>query len=352
MNRQMVEALTTVKTPLILAGLVILVLYFVYRSIVRQDTSRGRRVRSAVSPQIARYLFILSFVAISLGFLGWAIPPVQGPVSTPTPEPIVVFGKVHKMGDRKQGIASARVFLDEKVTKIRDADLNGNFAFRLDPSLLGQDVRVWAQADNYEVSADEAVLIQRDADKIFIGLSALATPHQVTTGEKQAHPRPRPQNEISSPPCSVGDAGLPPHAISSPAASAYGPDDNRPLDIRMAKRVVIRPGRTGSLTFSAAGPETENAVMVYDSAFRIPAERGTAPHRLYEPIEVRAPLTEPTIIIVSTWAKFGGMSGSWGPTINRVELASQNGAVWPIGAEDTGLASGNFRDMAVQVTCF
>jgi hypothetical protein len=132
--------------------------------------------------------------------------------------------------------------------------------------------------------------------------------------------------------------------------AVYGPDNNQPLNLQVAKVLDIPAGKAANFTFFAASPETENAAVLYDVRHRELAERGTAPAKGFEPFHVTATRRAQKVYI-STWSKPQGMNGPWAPTINRIERVRQADAMWLIGAEDSNVVGGNYRDMVVEVSC-
>src|SRR5437016_8445297 len=100
---------------------------------------KGPDFVAALSPILARYLFILALVAICLGFAG---PLVSSFVQTST-----LDGKVHANGDQTEGIATATVWLERDITTTAGTTTNGEFEFNLDGKL--REAKVWAKAPTY-----------------------------------------------------------------------------------------------------------------------------------------------------------------------------------------------------------
>jgi hypothetical protein len=69
------EIVSKISTPLILAGVVVLSLFFVFREIIRKDIfpKLTKKLSFEVIRILLRYLFILGFVSIVLGFAGYII---------------------------------------------------------------------------------------------------------------------------------------------------------------------------------------------------------------------------------------------------------------------------------------
>jgi hypothetical protein len=129
---------------------------------------------------------------------------------------------------------------------------------------------------------------------------------------------------------------------SRPAGSGFGPDGNQPINVDVATKLTIPRGRTAHLLFWNQGPQTENAMMLYDNAnFGYVAKRKTAGGRDFSNFIRKGPAT----IIISGWHK----SGSWTDNTTRVEKISAIGNMWIVGSEDGG--GDDYRDFVAQVFC-
>lgn len=169
---RIIDALQTVRTPLVLAGLVVVVMFLLFRTVLRQ-VARDRGARQTVAARMMTLLFILALSGIVLGFLGFLLPRF-------TPErPTGIFGKVFEKGDLTRGVGGARVFLEQDDLKTETTDSTGHFVFSLPEERLDRSARLWASADGYVPTDPVQVLLVRGMDALMIPIE----PQQTVPGE-------------------------------------------------------------------------------------------------------------------------------------------------------------------------
>src|SRR6266849_528338 len=116
---------TQIKTPLMLAALVILVLFALYRFILRSGAANVG-IAAKIPENIALYLFILALVALVLGITA------DKYVHSQTEEKHWLYGKVHSPpSDRTQGVPDALVYIDTGQTTKVATDPLGDFKYEI-----------------------------------------------------------------------------------------------------------------------------------------------------------------------------------------------------------------------------
>jgi hypothetical protein len=167
------DLLQTVRTPLILAGLVVVVMYLLFRQTLHRLPKESEAFRT-LSARMMVLLFWLALAATVLGFAGF-LAPVRRPEV-----PATLFGKIYEKGDLTRGIAGARVFLEQQDLKSADADSTGHFVFSLTDDRLEKGARLWATAEGYVPSEPVAVLLLRGMDRVALALEPQQTiPDQI-----------------------------------------------------------------------------------------------------------------------------------------------------------------------------
>src|SRR6266481_376846 len=149
-----------IKTPLALSGLVVIVLYLIFRQLVLQQ--KGPKF---ISPQIAKYVFWLALVSMFLGFGGFLID-----ATARHEHPAPLYGKVHKANDETEGIPGAEVSLDVNYTRHTLTTADGDFVLDILPSELQKHARIWAKAKGFQKSVTKEIIIATPSDRIFIPL--------------------------------------------------------------------------------------------------------------------------------------------------------------------------------------
>jgi hypothetical protein len=78
------ETVTSISTPLILGGLVVVVMFFIFKTIFSKNIipQLNQTTGGKVVLRIVNFLFILSLVAIILGFVGYAIAKYYPPLDS------------------------------------------------------------------------------------------------------------------------------------------------------------------------------------------------------------------------------------------------------------------------------
>lgn len=154
----------SIRTPLALAGLVVVVLFLLYRQMV--SAGKGSvRWTSPLIRHVITLLFWLAMTAIVLSAIAWVLPIIL------QPREFTLFGKVHLAGDRTTPVPDAIVTLDHSVTQRQEVDRDGNVAFRLPMTMQGSSAEVWANAPGYEPSRPERITIRYPMDRLVIALA-------------------------------------------------------------------------------------------------------------------------------------------------------------------------------------
>jgi len=163
---RVIEALQQVRTPLMLSGLVAVLMFLLYKGVLRELRGDRGALRT-LSGRMITALFWLALAAILLGFAGYlvSLPPVETPAS--------VYGKVFRRGDLTTGVGGARVFLEQEDLKSETTDSTGHFVFALVADRLGRSARIWAEADGYVPADPFNILLVRGMDGVMIGLEPL-----------------------------------------------------------------------------------------------------------------------------------------------------------------------------------
>lgn len=158
-----VEALQAVRTPLVLAGLIVVVMYLLYRQALGRLPARSAALRTLAGRMIS-LMFWLALAATLLGFGGYLIPK---PVA---PAPAALFGKVYEQGDLTRGIPGVRVFMEQNDLKVETTDSTGHFVFSLTDDRLEKSTRIWATTEGYVPAEPVNVLLLRGMDPLVIAL--------------------------------------------------------------------------------------------------------------------------------------------------------------------------------------
>ena len=185
---QIVEALQHIRTPLILAGLIVVVMYLLYRQALRRLPAESKAF-STLAARMIVLLFWLALAATVLGFAGFLIPR-----STPT-MPAALFGKIYEKGDLTKGVQGARVYLEQQDLKVESTDSTGHFVFSLTDDRLEKSARLWATAEGYVPAEPVHVLLLRGMDALVLSLD----PQQTIPGEILERARPGRQLKKASP---------------------------------------------------------------------------------------------------------------------------------------------------------
>ncbi len=132
--------------------------------------------------------------------------------------------------------------------------------------------------------------------------------------------------------------------VARPTGKSYGPDNNEALIPDYAQKLTIPRGRTASFEFWTHGPESENAVVLYDGKFNYITKRKMAGGRDYSSLTIKGP----EIVIFSGWHKDG--AGAWAGNYTKAEVYPRVANMWIAGSEDTN-AQGDYRDFAATIVC-
>ncbi len=171
----------TIETPLMLAGLVVLVLFALFRT--------------HISEQRAKQLFILALVAIVLGVVADVIR-----VSVQPPTRYFISGRVFSPPtDPTSGVPRAVVFLHPHNVGVQTActDVLGYFRFEIDRTWLKRDAELWVAADKYEHSTVTRVELTTDPPDQSVGLTP-APPETTPVATTIAAGCPQPENPTTT----------------------------------------------------------------------------------------------------------------------------------------------------------
>ncbi len=174
-----VELLQSVRTPLVLAGLLVVVMYLLYRQVL-QRLPKESAASQALAARMISLLFGLALSATILGFAAFVLP-VQRHQS-----PGALFGKIHEKGDLTRGIPRARVFLEQEDLRSAETDSTGHVVFPLSDDRLDRGARLWATAEGYVPCEPVNVLLLRGMDPVALGLE----PQPTIPGQIVARARP------------------------------------------------------------------------------------------------------------------------------------------------------------------
>lgn len=182
-----------IRTPLMLAGLIVVVTYFLYRDLLKAS--------GPLRAIVARYVFILAMVTMVLGGIEW----LAHALMVTRWAPPTLFGRVHEKGVHTAGIDQAKVFMEPQEGTVRHATTSqdGDFIFSSDQLDVKQTARFWAQKDGYEPDNDGEVFplqsLAANKEKVDLQLKKLARAQTATTTNPQsilqhlAAPPPQPQ---------------------------------------------------------------------------------------------------------------------------------------------------------------
>jgi hypothetical protein len=165
---RLLESLQSIRTPLVLAGLIVAVMYFLFRQTLHRLPAGSEAFRSLTGKMMVLF-FWLALTATVLGFAGFVIPRPLREV------PASLFGKIYERGDLTRGISGARVFLEQNDLKSETADSTGHFVFSLTDDRLEKGARVWATADGYVPAEPVNVLLLRGMDAVVLALESQQT---------------------------------------------------------------------------------------------------------------------------------------------------------------------------------
>ena len=148
---------TKIDTPLMLAGLVVLVLYALYKN--------------RIPPLQAKLLFVLALVAMVLGTVAF--------VYVPKPkQQYLIEGRVFSPpANRVAGLPDATVFLEipgeNPLVRRKVTDENGAFSFQISPTAFGKTAQYWVTANGHQASNPVRTTINASADPIEVGLQPI-----------------------------------------------------------------------------------------------------------------------------------------------------------------------------------
>lgn len=113
------EIASAVKTPLALAGIVVVVLYLIFKGILKLNIypELTRRDTFQLLNRIMTYLFILALIAIVLGFIAYILPLIlDGKLGTILSESDIIIDNVNYKAE-----GNGRINLNGEWVKIRNA---------------------------------------------------------------------------------------------------------------------------------------------------------------------------------------------------------------------------------------
>jgi hypothetical protein len=170
------------KTPLNLAALVVVVLFAIYKMLLRSE-GPARELASKIPDNVATYLFVLALVAIVLALTRPA-PANPSPSVTNAPGGARLYGKVHSPpSDSTQGVPNAVVYVDVGHTYRVVTDGLGDFSFEVPVGDMGREAKIWAKAEGFEHSDVQTVKLSPSEEKVYIPLRT------VTKGSESARTR-------------------------------------------------------------------------------------------------------------------------------------------------------------------
>jgi hypothetical protein len=164
----MVDLLQSVRTPLVLAGLVVVVMYLLFRQTIHK-LPRDSDAFRALSGRMMTILFWLALTASLLGFAAFVLP------ASPSDLPIALFGKVYEKGNLTSGIPAAKVFLEQQDVKTVVTDSTGHFVFTLTEDRLERNARLWATAEGFVPPEPVNLLLLRGMDAVVLSLEQQQT---------------------------------------------------------------------------------------------------------------------------------------------------------------------------------
>ena len=189
MEKDIFHIAQDIRTPLALAGLVVLVLFLLYRQLITSGAGKSK-LASPIAKHLSLLLFWLAITAMLLAVVAYVVPLIR------TPPELTIYGKVYSAGDRATPVPGATVFIEANTTQHREADTNGDFAFRLPSTAIGQAVLFYAKAERFVPSKPERLVLQESMGKLEIALApqerpTLAPPRQlpVPSGRELAVPQ-------------------------------------------------------------------------------------------------------------------------------------------------------------------
>jgi hypothetical protein len=156
------------SAPLVLAGLIVAVMYLLFRQTLHRLPAGSEAFRSLTGRMMV-LIFWLALTATVLGFAAFVIPRPLREV------PASLFGKIYERGDLTRGIPGARVILEQNDLKSEIADSTGHFVFSLTDDRLEKGARVWATADGYVPAEPVTVLLLRGMDAVVLALESQQT---------------------------------------------------------------------------------------------------------------------------------------------------------------------------------
>jgi hypothetical protein len=151
---------TKIDTPLMLAGLVVLVLFVLYR----------KRIPALQ----AKLLFVLALVAVVLGTSAYIYVP------KPTSQYLLQGRVFSPPNDLGRGVAGATVYLQTpgEIPLVRTTltDQVGSFSFPISPKSFGKTAKCWATASSFRNSEQVGATLSGSPETVEIGLLPETSP--------------------------------------------------------------------------------------------------------------------------------------------------------------------------------
>lgn len=232
MRVQLISALADIKTPLILAGFVVIALFGLFRALANNHRLPPA-VQGPVLGKVLDYAFILALVAVVLGFLGYIADSLKD-------EAVTLFGKVHQEANNQIGVPGAYAYLEADKTLASLTDDNGEFAIQIPPEWVGRTARLWATVEGMQPTPAQPVILSVPLEKAYIGVPPVTTPTD-TPGLGPDRLPTSPDGSLGRRPAVDGSSSSDPLA---PVASDY---DARFAAIRTDELALARAGEQAFL---------------------------------------------------------------------------------------------------------
>lgn len=156
--KPLLDAVLAAKTPLALAGIVIVIASQLYLQFAKQIKTISHRL----AERIARYMFILALIALLMGGAGWIVQIVIGNHPPPPPPTTArVIGTVYA-DDAQTSIPGATVVVEpdwDLPKRSARTDSEGNFSLAYENVNGLVTGHIWASADGYHTAPPQILAL-------------------------------------------------------------------------------------------------------------------------------------------------------------------------------------------------
>jgi hypothetical protein len=162
---QLFSSVDKVRTPLALAALAFIVLFLLYRQVLR----RAAALSKSGTESLVKYLFVLALCALVLGFGGYVLTQLIGNTAR-----VKISGRVYDAADPITPVSDAIVHIRTDVVRDVSVDQQGDFAITLSRPNGDQNAETWAEAPLYKPSSMQDVALSSDGVRQDFGLTHIA----------------------------------------------------------------------------------------------------------------------------------------------------------------------------------